>query len=608
MAANTSTNLVSLDFDTNKANLITFLKNQQIFSDYDFTGSNINVLLDVLSYNTYLNAFYLNMIAAEMFLDSAQMKSSVVSLSKSLNYVPRSYKSAIATITCVFPQSGLQNFLIPSGTRFTGKNANGSYIFSTSSTQVLYPVLGSFTTNLEISEGKSVQDTFIIDNTIENQRFVLQNNTVDTNSLIVNVIENNGANNTLFAATPSLFGLTSESNAYFLQAQNDGYEVVFGDDMFGRHPLNGAIVKCSYIVTSGTDGNGATSFILDDNLGAKNQLSTAVIPTITTVQVAYNGANAESIDSIRYNAPRSFQTQERAITTGDYKQLILQNFTNVKTLHVYGGETLSNAVSYGIVFIAPLTFSGYTLTDSEKTDIEQFILVRNTIGLVPKIIDPDFLYLQVNTTVKYNPSTTTLSPAEIQASVQNAIVSYSQQYLEDFNTEFKYSNFVQHIDNADLSISSNETHMTMKKEMSPELNISQYISVSFDNSIKVGTFTSSSFMSGGKVYMYTDVNSKNNTFSVVQNSVSGAEIENTSNQIYLSDITASGTQNYVVAGSIDYMNGLVTLDTIIINDFLDNPGINFYATPQNENVLAKNNNVIEIDINSGINCIVEAII
>ena len=605
--ANTSINLTSLDFDTYKANLQAYLQNQPQFSDYNFAGSNISVLLDILAYNTYQNAFYLNMVASEMFLDSAQLVSSVISKAKELNYVPRSYTSAVSFLNLVFPQNGLNTFTIPQGTRFTGKNSNTSYTFVTKQATVVYPQSNTFVANnLPIYEGIYINDSFVVDYSVQNQQFILSNKTIDTSSLVVSVSENNGVSNSLFSYSSSLFGVANTSNVYFIQAtQNNLYQIVFGDGIFGRTPKNGAIVYANYISTSGSDGNGVQAFNLADNLGPVNGQQSAIIPIITTINSSYNGANSESIDSIRYNAPRSYQTQERAVTVNDYVNLIVQNFPDIKNAHVFGGE-LANTVSYGQVFISTAAYSGFNLSDSEKAQIVSFLSTRNVLGITPVVIDPDYLYLNVTSSVKYKSSATTLTATGIQTLVSNTIVQYSNTNLNDFDTEFRFSDFLSTISNTDASIFSNETSVTMKKIIQPALNITTYATINYRNPINVGSVYSSSFLNNGRTYQYTDYNPNANNIAISQSN-SGLVASSLSNLIYLTDITAPGQYVYSPGGTVDYTAGTVTLSPFTITDYLGAGGVIMYATPSNENVKSYKNDILTIDTANGINISVKAL-
>lgn len=600
MASNNSITLVNLDFDTLKSSLKAYLSNQSQFSDYNFEGSNISTLLDILSYNSYLNAFYLNMVVSESFLDSAQTLSSIVSKAKELNYIPRSYKSSKATVNLqVAQQPSISAYTLPKGTKFTAVNTKGTFTFTTNSSFVAYLSNGYYSFNsLPLFEGIYFTDTFTADNTIEAQKFVMTNSNIDTDSLSVTVIENLGQTTTVFNRANSLYGLDSTSNAYFLQAASDGnYEIVFGDGIFGRTPLNGSVILANYRLTAGSDGNEASNFNVSDNVGSF---------IIQTISAASGGANAETIESIRFNAPRHFQTQERAITTNDYKALVLSNFTDVKACHVFGGETVSNTISFGTVYVSPVTYSGATTSLSEKASIESFLAERCTMGIQPKVIDPDFLYLQVKSLVKFDPNSTVNSASDISQIVSAAIQNFNANNLEDFNTTFRYSKFEQAINDSDPSIFSNQTQVSMKKMATPSLNEASYISVEYRNPIKPSTIKSSSFLSGGSLYYFSDYNPNNNTFSIMQTQTDSI-VTNSSNQLYIVDITNPQYPSYIPYGTIDYAAGSINVNQITINDFYGSAGVVFYALPVNQDVTSYNNDVIEIDIAEGVDITVVSV-
>jgi hypothetical protein len=593
----TSINLVGLDFDSLKSSLKTYLKAQPQFSDYDFDGSNMSVLLDVLSYNTYQNAFYLNMVASEMFLDSAQLRNSVVSIAKALNYTPRSNKSAKATLDVQFAQSNLTSFTVPEGTRFIGKNSNTNYTFVTGESLVLYPSNGYFTANgVTIYQGTVFTDSYIINYGLENQRLVLSNDTIDTDSIKVLVREDGGSANALYVQATSLFGLSNTSNVFFVQAADRGrYEVVFGDGVFGRRPKNGSVVAVQYRATTGTDGNGSTNFTLVDNLGAYNGFGSAITPTISVVQAGFGGANAESIEEIRFRAPRYYQTQERAVTESDFSTLITQQFQTIKSVHVYGGETLMDAPQYGKVFISPATFTGELISDTEKLEIEKFIRARCSLGTVPVIVDSDTLYLVISTNVLYTPSETAKTARDIEAEVKNTITTFNDTYMKDFNTTFRQSKFEALVDESDHAIYSNDTSVTLKKVAYVETNLSAAIDIRYRNAIEPGTITSSSFVSAGRTYQLTDFNPNSNTLRVSQ---IGNEtvVTNVTNTVYLKDVTTVGAVSYTPAGTVDYENGTININAIAVSNLLGAPGIMVYAKPPYGNVSSKENDVIEIDI------------
>jgi hypothetical protein len=325
-------------------------------------------------------------------------------------------------------------------------------------------------------------------------------------------------------------------------------------------------------------------------------LGSFLSPTITVLAPSSGGANAETLDSIRYNAPRHYQTQDRAITTQDFKNLVLNNFTEVKTVNVFGGESITNSVEYGKVFITPVTYSGDPLSDLEKQNIETYLHDKCTIGIKPRVINPDYLYLLVNTKVKYDSAATIKSPSDIKSIVNQAISAYDTGYLTDFDIEFKFSRLEAAINDSDQSISSNETAVVMRKDVNPQLNTDTIIDINYRNSILPGSFSSTTFESKGKTYQYTDYNPEKNTFSVNQISGGKVTVKNSSNKVYLKDVSKPGYESYSDSGSINYENGSITLDQITINKFVNSSSIQFFASPVNQDIMASGNDLIQIDL------------
>jgi hypothetical protein len=599
--ANNSISLVNLDFDTLKAQLKTYLKGQAQFSDYDFDGSNMSVLLDIMTYNTHLNAFYLNMVASEMFLDSAQLRNSAISIAKALNYTPRSSKSSRANLDLVFAQSGLQRFLIPENTRFTAKNSRGTFQFLTNESLILYPSNGAFrASNVSVYEGTVINDAFVVDYSVEGQRFILTNNTVDTDSIRVVVSEDNGQTNTQFTQAINLFGLNSNSAIYFVQAtDNSRYEIVFGDGVFGRKPKDSALITASYRATAGSAGDDCTNFILSDNLGSLNGYGSAIVPTITAISASSSGAGAESLEEIRFRAPRSYQTQDRAITINDYETLVEQQFQYIKSAKAYGGEQASGSPTFGKVFVVPITFSGDSLSLNEKAEIESYLKARATIGITPTVIDPDYLFVELETVATYSDADTTLSPIDIEASIKQAIEDFNDAKLIDFNSQLQLSRLETAINEADPSIQTNTTELTLRKAFKATLSQITFPTVIFRNEIVPGTITSSDFISGGRRYQYTDYNPNVSTISVTVDD-GKTKIVNSTDTVYLKDIQDPATISYLPAGSVDYTTGTIRMNAILLTSLEGSDGILFYAKPLLQDVTASENDVLSIDVESGI--------
>jgi len=583
--ANSSVNLTSLDFDTIKSTLQQYLKSQSTFQDYDFTGSNMNVLLDVLSYNTYLNSFYLNMVTAESFLDSAQLRDSVVSHAKELNYIPSSATSSEAVINLNFITTGITTgaFVIPKGTAFSGTNSNGSFTFSTNTNITAISSSNTFAfSNVSIYEGTYINESFIVDYTQPAQRFILSNATIDTGSIAVTVSENNGSNNIIYTQATSLFGVNSNSAVYFLQAaQNGKYEIVFGDGVFGDYPLNNSVIIVTYRITQGSAGGGISTFYLNQDLGSYN--GGTAISTVTTVSNSSNGSDPETIESIRFRAPRSYQVQDRAVTTSDYRTLILDNFNDIEDVNVFGGETLPNP-EYGVVYISPSTYSGAPLANQRKADILSYLLTKKIINITNKIIDPNYIYIVPTVIINVNFTNTSLTPVDFQTAVLNSIFNFNFTYLQKFNTTFRYSKLLEAIDNTNSSINGNLTSIQIYKLLEPTLNVVSSLSTSFGNELNMGSITSSSFiLTDGNTYQITDVN---------PNAVGITGI------LYLKQITTNNTQNYINVGTIDYMSGTLSIKNITVYSFMGAAGIKILATSMYNDIIGNSNNIVEIDLGS----------
>jgi hypothetical protein len=481
--ANSSINLSSLDFDTLKSNFKEYLKTQSVFKDYNFEGSNINVLLDIMSYNSYLNSFYLNMVASEMFLDSAQKYDSVVSHAKELNYVPRSAAPAVANVSFSIETSSPIGIIeIQKGTRFNGINSNGTYDFITTESTTYTSSNNSYTVNnLLIFEGSYFQDSFVKDDNIESQRFVLSNQNIFTDSIYVSVVENNDtANPIIFSRAETLYQLDGTSKVFFLQGcENNQYEIVFGDGLFGRTPLNGATITVSYVVTNGTDGNGIGDFTLSDDL---SQSGTRATTSDITINVSsQNGANQESIETVRYNAPRYFATQQRAVSSDDYASLIKAQFGGqIEDVIIYGGQELEPK-QYGTVVVCLKPKNSTIVPDYLKSQIQNYLIDFIALPNRVAIAEPDYFYIYVSSTVQYDSKQTTKSVSDVRGIVIANMISYAEDHIGLFGNDFRYSKFVAHIDNSDTSITSNNTEIKMIKRLLPTLNYYTDYTIDFNN-------------------------------------------------------------------------------------------------------------------------------
>lgn len=477
MATNSSRDLTTLDFESVKDNLKEYLKAQDIFKDYDFEASNINVLLDVLAYNTNLNAFYLNMIANEMFLDSALLRDSIVSHAKELNYLPRSFRSAVANVNITIEDSISSSVLIPRGTTFTGTAGNRNFTFVTAENISVGGSNGVFVANnVLLYEGDYTQDSYVVDYQSQT-KYQITNKTVDTNSIIVSVIEDNGENILDYRRSETLFGLGAQSQVFFIQpSDNETYEIVFGDGVIGRRPKDRSIVVIQYRACNGELPNGIRAFVADGDIGN----STRVI--VETNSSATGGAIPESITSIKQNAPRAFTTQERVVTSNDYETLLKTNFSEINAVSAYGGEE-ANPPQYGKVIIAVDLKTTDELPPSRRIAYRNFIRPRSPLSIDPVFVSPDFTYVRVVSRVKYNINETSLSQSDIQTIVASTIQNFNIVNLNGFNKTLYYSNLVSAIDFAQAAIVSNDTELFAVKLFEPTIGAARNYDIDFGLSL-----------------------------------------------------------------------------------------------------------------------------
>lgn len=473
-----------LDFDSLKSDFIKFLQNQNQFKDFNFEGSNLSTILDLLTYNTHINAFYLNQVGTESFLDTALLKESVVSHAKELNYLPRSRNSSRAIVNLSSTgnvDDGTKT--INKFTTFTTTLGSNTLTFSTDRDVVaVNDGTGTFiANNVNIFEGTVVTEFF--DVTSANTTVVVSSANVDVDSLEV-VVQNSASDlaNTPFTKAENLFELTPTSSAFFVQGfGTDKYEIQFGNDITGKRLTVGNIIRLRYRETLGDEGNNAKVFVSSD-------------PTITTTTVSNSslGSERESIDSIRFNAPRVFSTQDRAVTVEDYKSLIKNKFPTIQTLNVVGGEKL-NPPRFGKVVVIPKPFNTTVASQSLKDSIVDFLKEKASISTEVVTADPKFIILDIVSSVRYNSTQTSRTAEEIKTEVINKIISFGSTNLSEFDKDFRFSKLLGTIDSADTAILSNNTKVRLAKEISPASSDTNNFVLNFSNDIKRGSLTSTLF-------------------------------------------------------------------------------------------------------------------
>ena len=461
----TQTPIAQLDFDTVKGNLKTYLKGQAQFKDYDFSGSNMSVLLDVLAYNTYYNNFYTNMTYAEMFLDSAQLRESVVSHAKELNYLPASSRSsqAIVQVELIDMVETPTFVTIPKYTRVSGKPVTGNkvYTFLTDESYTIIPKDGRYCINgVRVFEGKKVEEAFRVTG-IPSQKFRITNSNVDTASIVMSVRESAeiGAKSEEYVMRTSILGVKSKDKVFYIQPSGeDTYEIHFGQNAFGVMPPTNSIVDISYRINNEDKPNGIDRFIAQKIGGYNAQ--------VTTIMPSEGGSAPESIESIRFFAPKSIQIQDRAVTESDYEILLRNEFPEIQAVSVYGGEEL-NPPQYGRVVVSVDVYNAEGVSENNKSKFRSYLSQRCPITIQPIVVSPEFIHVKVDTKVSYNTKTTEKSEADITQIVENAIVQFSNDNLADFRKTFRFSRLVSAIDNSDENILSNVTDVRAVIEINP---------------------------------------------------------------------------------------------------------------------------------------------
>lgn len=585
--ANGSINLVNLDFDTLKSSFKSYLSSQTTFKDFNLDGSNLSVLLDVLAYNTYINSFYLNMVASEMFLDTAQLRASVISHAKELNYVPRSFRSARAVVDIAITPSnpnGITTVTVPRGTSFTSKVGANTYTFTvpdnlliTGSTNGVF-----YATDVEIHEGSLVTDTFVFNTSAENQRFVLSNPTIDTTSLRVYVTEDNSSTTLTYQQASSFLGLDATSQVYFIQAaENDLYEIVFGNGSQGRLPKHGSVISAVYQVGNGELPNGCSVFASDDAIDGHTNVR------VTTKQDAIGGAVHETTQMIRRNAPRFYQTQERAVTATDYKTLLQMAYPEITSIYVFGGEE-AQPPRYGKVIISADIADSDGVSDSKKEEYRKFLKTRCPLTIDPIFIDPEFLNVEVYSNVSYDIDRNTTSEAELISAIKTSVRIYNEQNLNNFDSTCRYSKLVRGIDDTTASIISNSTTLVAYKDINPILNSSEPFTVNFRNRLQI--------LNSSYVQPYVDNHSISSTYFTYQGALCKLEDDGAGSVRVVSLVESGGSGHSLVAvvGTVDYTTGTVVFDAGLNISGYEGSSIKLRAVCESKDIVATQNDIIRI--------------
>ena len=576
-----------LDFTQIKNNFKKYLQSQDYFKDFDYEGSTINALLDVLAYNTHYNSFYLNMVANEMFLESAVLRSSLISLSKLIGYKPRSRIGATANVNVIFSTDDSPNVLtIPKKTKFFTSLNGVNYTFVTENSYTSINESGSniiTVPNVSLKEGEPLTYTFTANTSDDSQRFILPNLGIDSQTIEVQIQESvTDTRRSQYTLASDLFQIGSTSNVFFIEETTDFYhEIRFGDNVLGRKPKTGNIVIVNYNICSGVLANDANSFF---SIGSVSGYDTI---TITTNDRSRGGSDEESLESIRFNAPKNYSTQNRAVTTEDYRSIIQRDYPGADSVVVFGGE---DAVppQFGKVFVGLRPKSGLILSSSVKERIKNDILKKyNVASITPEFIDIDYMNIVLSTTVKFNSSLTSRSIQTLRNLISNSISNFSSTQIESFNKIFRISTLQRYIDNTDSSILGNDTKIKLKKELFPTIGNSRDYYVNFNNTLYhpyagfLGTISSSIFSILDEFDTQRDncrIENNENVL-VIYNIVNGQKV------IRIAD-----------AGSVDFLTGrleLVNFNPISITG----NNLSIFAMPDNNDLETKNEQILLINSN-----------
>jgi hypothetical protein len=589
------TQFTNLDFDQIKTSIKDYLRANSNFTDFDFEGSNFSVLIDILAYNTYLTAYNTNMVANESFLDSATLRENIVSLVRNIGYVPLSRRASKANITFLVTDiiNAATTVTLKSGIVCTGDLDNTSYIYSIPE-DITVPIVNgeALFDSVDIYEGTMLSKTFTVNQSQPNQKYILPNSHIDTSTIRVNVRTTlNSSTTEEYNSVDNIIGISSTSQIFLIQEISDEkYEIFFGDGIFGKKLEHQNFITATYIITNGSSGNGASNFtfsgVLIDNLQTNISGKSGII---ITNSISQNGDEIQSLESIRYYAPRLYASQYRAVTAGDYEALIPSLYPNIESVTAYGGEELYPP-QYGKVFLAAKPKNSDYLSDVTKENILKSLKKYSVAGILPEFVDINVLYIELNSVVYYN-SNFVGSVSDLQSKVSNSVLSFSNSNdLNKFGGRFKYSKALRIIDATSTSITSNITKIKIRRNITAVLNSAINYLVCFENKFHVND-------SGYNIR------------------TTGFYIQGNVNQVYISDIPNSsmttgklilfyfeGQDIKIIAdniGSVNYETGKLDIDNInVISTSRPNNIIEIEATPDSNDIIAKKSVYLKLDVSS----------
>lgn len=577
--ANNKINVSDLDFDLIKSSLKEFLKSQDQFTDYDFDGSGLNILLDVLAYNTHYNAMYTNLAVNEMFLDSASKRDSVISIANNYGYVPISRTASRANLSMTVPigSNTSGTLSLPKFSAFTSTISGVEYSFYTISETIglrneatsLYEF-----SSIDIYEGKPVTERF---NLLENVKIILQNKNIDINTIKVSVKNPTSLNTTPYKYSEKVVGLNSTSEVFFIrEIEGEQYQIYFGKDNLGKEPELGSVIIVEYIVTNGSVANGIKIFTYSGPSYGES-------PTITVNKTAYGGREAETVDEIKYNVSHKYKVQDRAVTAQDYADIIRTNYPDIDSIACWGGDTMNPPI-YGKVYICIKPQSSMFLTQSEKNSIvEDIIRPKSILGIFPTLVDPIYNTVAVETTVYYNPNLTNKSSSQIEQIVRQAILEYNDINLQKFDGILRYSRLIRNIDDADTSIINNITTVTLRRSIETVFNLSTSYTIQLNNAVYKSGVAEEAIMTTG--FYIND----SQTIHYIDDDGAGKL-----RLFYYSPLDYTKVFVNRSIGTVNYDTGEVKINSLFVSGLAESD-FELIVKTQSNDIIGKHNQIVNIE-------------
>lgn len=579
--ANNKINISDLDFDLIKTNLKEFLKTQDQFTDYDFEGSGLNVLLDVLAYNTHYNAMYTNLAINEMFLDSASKRDSVISIANNYGYLPISVTSSKANISMTIPvgNSTSSALSLPKFSPFLANVSGTEYIFYTLSENIGLrneSLLRYEFNSIDIYEGKPVVEKF---NYLTNTKIILQNQNIDIKTIKLSVNDPTSINSVSYKHVESVLTLNSSSEVFFIkEIEGQKYEIYFGKNNLGKEPEIGSVITVEYVVTNGSDANGIKLFTYSgQNSGA--------LPTITVNKVSSGGREIETVDEIKYNVSHKYKIQDRAVTVSDYTDLIKTNYPDIDTISCWGGDSMSPPI-YGKIYVCIKPKSSLFLTTSDKnTIVEDIIKPKSILGISPVMVDPVYNTVQLETTIYYNPNLTNRSSSQVQQAVRQSIIDYNETELQKFDGILRYSRLIRAIDDADKAIINNITTVKLRRIVDVIFNLSVSYRIQLNNAIYQPGVPEETVLTNG---FY--IGSSNTVYYIDDDGVGNLRL------FYYNPDTFIKIFVNTSIGTVNYDTGELYINSLFISGVVESD-LEFIVKTKSNDIVSKFNQIVNIDAN-----------